>query len=65
MGKSRHRKKHKQKVAVHKAQIQQRRQYVKKLSDDLDLAFLRAQMDQPAALLQIMEDQPEMRITGQ
>lgn len=65
MGKSRHRKKHKQKVAVHKAQIQQRRQYVKKLSDDLDLAFLRAQMDQPAGLLQIMEDQPEMRITGQ
>lgn len=64
MGKSKHRKKHKQKVAVHKAQIQQKRQYVKKLSEDLEVALLRAQMDQPAALLQIMEDQPELKITG-
>ena len=64
MGTSRHRKNHKKKVQQHKRVLQEKRANIKKLTDELEVAILRAQMEQPAGLLQIMEDQPQITITG-
>ena len=48
MGKSKHRKGHKQKVQVHKQKVQNQRTYVKKLTEELERAIASADVTQAA-----------------
>ena len=63
MGTSKHRKNHKRKVQIHKQKVQEKRVYIKKLVDQLEVAMLSAEMDQEMPTVQI--DQPILKITGQ
>ena len=64
MGRSKHRKAHKQKVNAHKQRVQDRRAYVMGLTQQLEAALLQAETLQTEEI-KFMEDQPTMFITGE
>jgi len=63
MGTSKHRKGHKQKVAAHKKAVQDKRAYIKSLTQQLETAILKAELPHDTNPI-VMENQPTLHITG-